>query len=110
MANIYDHVSITINIKSDYSSDIISFTYVQCLLKKKGFVKEKKNLVQNTKQPGMVKMPVGFKKKNVSYAFSNVQIHRSNMHTDRILRDSLSLGLNNQKTISITILQCSENH
>lgn len=67
------------------------------------------NLVQNTKQPGMLKMPVGIKK-NVFYASSNVQTYRSNMHTDRILRDSLSLGLNNQKTISITILQCSDNH
>lgn len=67
------------------------------------------NLVQNTKQPGMLKTPVGLKK-NVSNALSNVLIHRSNMHTDRILRDNLSPGLNNQKTISVTILQCSDNH
>lgn len=110
MANIYDHVNITINIRSDYSSDTISFTYAQCLLKEKGFCEE--NLVQETKQPGMLKNASGiFKKKNVSNALSNVLIHRSNTHTDRILRDSLSPGLNNQQTIPITtILQCSENH
>lgn len=71
----------------------------------------KENLVQNTKQPGMLKTPVGLKKKMFPmHSLSNVLIHRSNMHTDRILRDSLSPGLNNQKTISITILQCSDNH
>lgn len=102
MANIYDHVSITINIKSDYSSDIISFTCAQCLLKKKGFCEE--NLVQNTQQPGMLKKCL-WHLQYVFYASPNVQTHRSNMHTD-----SLSLGLNNQKTISITILQCSDNH
>lgn len=42
------------------------------------------NLVQNTKQPGMLKMPVDFEKKKIGfYASSNVQTQRSNMHTDR---------------------------
>lgn len=50
------------------------------------------NLLQNTTQPGMLKMPVGLKK-NVSNVLSNVLIHRNNMHTDRILRDGLSQAL-----------------
>lgn len=47
------------------------------------------------KTPWHVKNASGIKKKNknVSSALSNVLIHRNDMHTDRILRDSLSQAL-----------------
>lgn len=79
MANIYDHVSITINIKSDYSSDIISFTCVQCLLKKKGFMKKPG---AEHKTTWHVKNASGIKRM-FSMHLSNVQTQRSNMHTDK---------------------------
>lgn len=46
--------------------------------------------------------------KSVSYASSDVQIQ--DKHKNRILRDSLKLGLNNQKTIYIMLPQHSDIH
>jgi len=37
--------------------------------------------MHNTKQPGMLKTPVGFQK-SVSYSSSDVQIHRTNTNAE----------------------------
>ena len=70
------------------------------------------NLVQNTKQPGMLKMPVGFQKEKnrLSMHLPMCKPREATCTQTESERDSLSPGLNNQKPISITILQCADNH
>lgn len=64
--------------------------------------------MRNTEQPGMLKTPVGFQ--NLFPMHSPVCKSTEQTRTHRILRDSLKLGLNNEKTIYIMLPQHSDNH